>query len=86
MSFSQQTKDTINGWGSVFRFITPIMLTIIIFILNGLNDQIKDVRDNTKVLAKETQSYFTNHLSHHAKIEKDICERLAVIETKLTRR
>ena len=85
MSFSQHTKDTIYGWGSVFRFVTPVMLTIVIFILNGLVADIKDVRTQAKEISKETQLYFTNHLSHHAKIEKDICERLAVIETKLKR-
>lgn len=85
MSFSQHTKDTINGWGAVFRFITPVLLTIVIFILTGLKDEIKDVKIDTKVLAKETQVYFTNHLSHHAKMEKELCERLVVIETRLKR-
>jgi hypothetical protein len=85
MSFSQHTRETINGWGSVFRFITPVLVTISIFVLAGLKDEIKDVRTATKELAKETQLYFTNHLSHHTKMEISFCERLVALETELKR-
>ena len=85
MSFSQHTKDTINGWGILLRFVTPVMLTILVVLINMLIADVKEVRIDTKVLAKETQVYFTNHLSHHAKMEKELCERLVVIETRLKR-
>jgi hypothetical protein len=85
MSFSQHTRETINGWGSVFRFITPVLVTISIFVLAGLKDEIKDVRNMAKELAKETAIYHTNHLSHHTKMEIAFCERLAIIETEIKR-
>lgn len=85
MSFSQQTKDTINGWGSLFRFVTPVLLTIVIFILTGLKEEIKDVRVMASNLATETTIYNTNHLSHHRVMEIRFCERLSVIETELKR-
>jgi hypothetical protein len=85
MSFSQQTRETINGWGSVFQFVTPVLLTIVLFILNGLKDEIKDVRNMAKELAKETAIYHTNHLSHHTKMEISFCERLVALETELKR-
>jgi hypothetical protein len=85
MSFSQHTRDTINGWGSVFRFVTPVMITIVLFILAGLKDEIKEVRNLAKELAKETMIYNTNHLSHHTKMEISFSERLAIIETEIKR-
>ena len=85
MSFSQHTKDTINGWGSVFRFITPVLVTIALFYLAGLQSQIKDMKCEVKELTKETQLYHTNHLSHHTKMEISFSERLTALETELKR-
>jgi hypothetical protein len=83
MSFSQSTKDKINGWGSVLRFVLPVMITIMLWILGDMRNQIRDVRDVTTLLAKETVTYNTNHLAHHAAFEVGICERLATIESVL---
>jgi hypothetical protein len=82
---STQINDKLNGFGIWLRFFTPILLTIVLFILNGLKDEIKDVRNMAKELAKETAIYHTNHLSHHTKMEISFSERLAVIETELKR-
>jgi hypothetical protein len=82
---STQINDKLNGFGIWLRFITPILLTILLFILNGLKDEIKDVRNMAKELAKETAIYHTNHLSHHTKMEISFCERLVALETELKR-
>lgn len=81
--FKQSTKDTINGWGSAFRFITPILLALVLFILTGMKDEIKDIRQTAKELSLTTTIYNTNHLQHHASLETMIGERLAIIETIL---
>jgi hypothetical protein len=78
---SQKTKDSINGWGPILRFITPILLALVMFILNGLKDEIKDIRETVKDLTVSSLVYNTNHLTHHASIERKICERLATIES-----
>jgi hypothetical protein len=81
--FKQSTKDIINGWGSLLRFITPILLALVMFILNGLKDDVKEIRQTAKDLAVSTLVYNTNHLTHHASIEREICERLASMETTI---
>ncbi len=81
--FRQETKDAINGWGSMFRFITPILVTLALFIVNGIKDEVKEIKQNAKELTVSTLVYNTNHLTHHASIEREICERLASIEAKI---
>ena len=81
--FNGDTKNTINALGSVFRLITPVLLALTLFILTGMKDEIKDIKQTSKDLAVSTLVYNTNHLTHHAAIEKEICERLARIETKV---
>lgn len=70
--FRQATKDTINGWGQIFRFITPILITITLFILNDIKQELLNLT-----------THFTNHLSDHKNIELMIEKRLTHIETIL---
>ena len=65
-------KDKINGVGSLFRFITPVLITIVIFILGQILSD-----------TKELKNLFGNHLEHHRVIEIKIGERLSSIETLL---
>ena len=81
--FRQKTKDAINGWGTVFRFITPILITIAIFILSGMKDDIKEVKSDNKINFAEIQAKFDNHLNHHRQFEVILGERMATIETKI---
>ena len=83
--FKQSTKDKINGWGSVLRFITPVLITIMLWILGDMHNQIKDVRDTTRGLELTTVTYNTNHLAHHSVFEISMCERMARIEEILRR-
>jgi hypothetical protein len=83
--FSPRLKNSINGWGTVFRFITPLMLTVGLWILSDMKNEIREVRQTAKEVAVASITYNTNHLSHHSLFEKEICERLAKMETEITR-
>jgi hypothetical protein len=78
--------DKINGYGVVFRFITPLLtflLTIIgTLILGNLTDLRQNVEES-KIDRKEIRVYFSNHLNHHADFEVSLERRLTCIETKL---
>ena len=81
--FRQSTKDKINGWGQIFRFVTPVLITIALWILGDMRNQIRDVREDAKLVAVETKVYSLNHLEHHRVFEISLCERITSIETIL---
>ncbi|KKK74602.1 hypothetical protein LCGC14_2882140 [marine sediment metagenome] len=64
--------DKINGIGVSFRFITPVLITITIFLLSWIRT------DVTKL-----STHFTNHLSHHRQLEVDYQGRLTRLEGKV---
>ena len=74
--FRQSTRDRINGWGSVFRFITPIMIILIGYLGKMA---VGDIKSSISRL----NTHFTNHLSDHKNIELVIEKRLTCIETIL---
>jgi hypothetical protein len=84
--FSQKTKERINGWGSVLRFLTPILVTVGLWIMSDMKNEIRDIRIAARLLATETYTYNTNHLTHHFNFEKNVCERLSSIETILDKK
>ena len=65
-------KETINGYGQIFRFITPTLVSVAIFLLTILLGEVKELK-----------SHFTNHLSEHKQIEIFLEKRLTYIETIL---
>ena len=81
--FKESTKDKINGWGTMFRFITPILITIALWILGDMRNQLKDVQLAAKETMVTTIIYNTNHLEHHRIFEVNMCERIASIEAIL---
>ena len=81
--FTKETKNTINGWGMVFRFITPLMLTLALWILTGLRNDITDIRSDARNTKAMIVVYNTNHLRHHAEFEIELCERVASMEAYL---
>ena len=81
--FKQSTKDKINGWGSAFRFITPILLTVALFILTGIKEEIKEVKCDTTKRFDKVDLQFSNHLEHHRQYEVILAERMTRIETKI---
>ena len=62
----------INGYGAYFRFITPILVTIAIAILNYMRADIKELK-----------THFTNHLSLYQANCITVESRLKAIEVEL---
>ena len=74
-------KDKINGYGAILRFITPVLITIMLFILGSLKGDIKDVKTDVRNELKVVNVNFTNHLEHHKTLEVTLGERLKCLET-----
>lgn len=66
----QQTVDKINGYGSLLRLVTPVLVTLSIFMLGWV---LTDVRG--------LNNHFTNHLMHHQDLEVGYERRITVIES-----
>ena len=68
--------NRLNGMGVVLRFVHPALFAIIsgliLFILTGLKDDMKEVKAS-----------LSNHLNHHQTIEINLADRLGRIETQL---
>jgi hypothetical protein len=89
--------DKVNGYGVLFRFLTPtLIITIGIFIITSLKTDINQVKmeaqanfDKLQAVAQvnfdKIDIQLSNHLSHHTQFDKEIFERLSVIETKIKR-
>ena len=65
----QQTVDKINGYGSLLRLVTPVLVTICIFLLGWMLTDIRGLNN-----------HFTNHLMHHQDLEVGYEKRLTTIE------
>ena len=77
-------RDKINGYGAILRFITPVLITIMLFILGSLKGDIKDVRTDMRDVRSELKVVnvnFGNHLEHHKTLEVNLGERLKCLET-----
>ena len=86
--------DKVNGYGVWFRFILPIMLGLLIWNFNTraneferrieeINVCVKEAMQDRKEIRLIVESYFSNHLTHHASFEKSLEGRLTRIETIL---
>lgn len=64
--------EKINGYGAIFRFITPVLITIVLFILGMIKQDLGELK-----------VHFINHLQEHKIIEITLEQRLSRIETKL---
>jgi hypothetical protein len=64
--------EKINGYGALLRFITPILVSIVLYFLVQVHCDIK-----------ELGTHFTNHLSDHKNIETKLENRLTTVETIL---
>ena len=47
-----ETVERLNGWGSVWRFLTPCLLTIALFILTQVRDDVREV--SQRIYAHQT--------------------------------
>jgi len=88
------TVTKINGYGTMFRFITPVLITVGIFVISGLKNDIERGRseatanfDKLEAVAQinfdKLDHQMSNHLTHHMQFDKEIFERLTAIETKI---
>jgi hypothetical protein len=64
------TADKVNDYGVMFRFITPVLVTIAIFSLSNLAEDIKDLR-----------ACIATHLEVHRVLDVALAERVAKLET-----
>lgn len=70
---NQILTEKINGFGSLFRLITPILLTIIgTLIIGGQNELKKEIEG--------LKTHFVNHLMHHQDLEVGYEKRITAIE------
>ena len=87
-------SEKINGYGAILRFITPILVTVMLFILSIMRTDILTIKLETKEnfnkLEKGSKEnfdsligQFNNHLSYHQKLDKEIYQRLTRIEGKI---
>jgi hypothetical protein len=84
--FKQETKDAINGWGSVLRFITPLMVMIGLWIMSDMKNEMREIRQTAKEIAQVGIAYNTEHLKNQVIFEKEICQRVASLETYMKKR
>jgi len=67
-------REKINGYGAILRFITPILITIVLFILQMMRQDLIELK-----------SQFSNHLSEHKNIEILLEKRLTSLEILINR-
>ena len=70
----QEFWDRINGVGITFRFITPILIAVIGWLLVTMAQRIILKIDDLDL-------HFTNHLMHHQDLEVGYEKRLSIIES-----
>ena len=64
--------EKINGYGAILRFITPVLITVMLFVLGMMREDIKELK-----------VYFANHLSRYNQNCLEVESRLKGIETEL---
>ena len=64
-----------NHVGPLFRFITPVLVSIVVFMLGVIVVELRELKQQ-----------FTNHLSEHKVIELMLESRLMRIETILNKK
>ncbi len=72
-------KEKVNNFGILFRFITPILITIMLYMLTMMQTNISTLQSDIK----EIKEHFVNHLKEHKQVEVLMEKRLTRIETLL---
>ena len=65
-------SSKVDIYGSIFRFITPVLITIALFILTMIRTDMGELK-----------SHFTNHLSDHKTFEVKLENRMTCLETTI---
>jgi hypothetical protein len=63
-------SSKVDIYGSVFRLITPVLITIALFILTMIRNDVGELK-----------AHFTNHLSDHKTFEVKLENRMTCLET-----
>ena len=69
-------SDKINGYGAILRFITPVLIGALGFLI------IRCIGDIDKKITV-MDLHFTNHVNHHQDLEIGYERRLSILETKI---
>ena len=62
-------QESINGYSVYFRVITPILVTIMIFMITQISNNLNAI-----------DKHFTNHLEHHQDLEVGYERRITKLE------
>ena len=76
----EETVWRLNGWGSIFRFITPLLVGILLAQFNWSQTDQREFRKEVKADIAQIQVSLDNHIKTDFAELKD---RLIVIETLL---
>jgi len=67
---NEKMINNLNGFGIMLRFITPVLVTIAIFLITWIKSDVGKL-----------DVHFTNHLEHHQDLEVGYERRLTAIES-----
>ena len=77
MTFHPNTVAKINGWGQVLRFVTPMLVSVGLWIMADMKTEIRDIRIAASQVASDTV-IFNN------KITAEINNLAGVLGTSVT--
>ena len=80
----EETLWRLNGWGSIFRFITPILVTISLFILGEVRKDMHDLSE--KLYAHSTNAELHVPRGEFERIRSEIAEMRQEVVTMLRQR
>lgn len=83
---NNMNPDRVNGYGVLFRFVTPILITMLGALTLMLISDIKSELGHIKSDARIAAVGMVNHLEHHRVLEVNLADRLSSIETMLDKR
>jgi hypothetical protein len=80
MAFSERVVTRLNGWGQVFRFITPLMVGLLLAQYNFNAAQQEKFRDEIRGSIFELSRVMNMHLQQEVPVMR---ERIGKLETRL---
>jgi len=76
-------KSRIDEVGAMFRFITPALISLVLFILGLIINNQAKLDEKILCIQKEQYAYFNNHLSNYKDFGIMVEHRLTKIEAIL---
>jgi hypothetical protein len=75
-------REKVDGFGYLFRFITPILITVLSTLILT---NITSLKTDFKERLDKMDVYFVNHLAHHQAFEIGLENRLTKLEAMLAK-